>query len=270
MTSETTPITQPQASAQPSIQEIKQQQRVEAFEKVFGKKYLERFTDPIHFMDVQFYNYRIHKFYENNFQFISKNLFVQYVYRRRPAYNLDVLTRYHDIIAGKLAGVQKILTRYTGQVDAVMAANNGSDEDIGFVRQSFEKVPVIHGQARQYLDLLLMADALFIKVAAMVLQGLMDADQKTEIEKKVILTFRAVGNTVRSEAIKLRQEAQRVASALQSEGVQKDEELDSAIDMQQTVIEEAGAVEKTNAILDGVTFTGTEVDAAHSPVAASA
>ena len=80
-----------------------QAKRIEAFTKVFGVPYMERFTDPIHFFPSIFLNYRIHKFYEHNFAFMSRNLFSEYVYLRRPKYNRDILTKYHDLMDRKLA-----------------------------------------------------------------------------------------------------------------------------------------------------------------------
>lgn len=246
----------------PPVDEVAMRQalrvsRNAAFEKCFGGPYMDRFTDPIHFVNVSFLNYRIHKFFENNFAFMSKNLFSEYVYRRRPKYNHEILVKYFDLMAKKLGGVQTILHKYHGQVDAVLKANGATDEDIGYVRDYPELVPIIHAQSRQYLDLLLSADQLFVKIAAAVLNGLMDSNDKTEIERKVILTFRAIGNTVRSEAITLRKEAQRVRNEMQKEGLGDDHELDTAIQTQTQAVEEGKVVEQKNATLDGVAFSET-------------
>ncbi len=252
MTTETTNTNVPEIDPA----ELLFNQRVEAFGKTFGEKYLDRFTDPIHFLNVEFFNYKMHKFYEGNFAFISRNVFSEYVYRRRPKYNRDLLIRYHELMAKKLDGVQKLLTKYTAQIDAVIANNGGNIDEIGYVKKRIELVPVIHAQARQYLDLLQLADALFTKVAAATLQGLIDSNSKTEIEAKTILSFRAVGNTVRSETVGLRKEAQRVRELMRSEdGVGEDHEMDTAINMQASVVEEGTVIERENALLSGVAFT---------------
>ncbi|MEQ6436304.1 hypothetical protein V8Z74_14920 [Comamonas sp. w2-DMI] len=252
----TTETLTPSLADEAAKREVVRAERNAAFEKCFGGNYMERFTDPIHFLSVGFLNYRIHKFYENNYAFMSKNLFSEYVYRRRAKYNRDLLVRYFDLMAKKLGGVSAILTKYHGQVDHVLKVNNQTDDEIGYLREYKELVPVIHAQARQYLDLLLSADQLFMKLAAGVLSGLIDSNEKTEIERKVILSFRAIGNTVRNEAITLRKEATRVRNEMQSEGIH-DEELDSAIDTQTRAAAEGAVVEKNNAKIDGVAFTDT-------------
>ena len=106
-----------------------QKSRLDAFEKVFGVAYMERFTDPIHFTNGVFLNYRIHKFYENNFAFMSRNLFSEYVYLRRPKYNREILAKYHDLMARKLASLETLLKRFNDQIDVVMVRARQSHVD---------------------------------------------------------------------------------------------------------------------------------------------
>ena len=232
-----------------------QSARVAAFTEVFGVEYMERFTDPIHFTNAVFLNYRIHKFYENNFAFMSRNLFSEYVYLRRPKYNRDILTKYHDLMGRKLQSLETLIKRFNDQIDRVLEANNVNQEDIGYLRPNHELVPVIHAQSYQYLDLLKAADALFTKTAAAVLQGIITSESKREIENKSILAMRALGSTVRSEAITLRKEAQRVRKVMKDEGMEVDHELDTAIEAQSKVIEESEKAERANSLLDGITAT---------------
>ncbi len=232
-----------------------QKSRLDAFEKVFGVTYMERFTDPIHFTNGVFLNYRIHKFYENNFAFMSRNLFSEYVYLRRPKYNREILAKYHDLMARKLASLETLLKRFNDQIDVVMQTNGVTLDDIGYLRPNHELVPVIHAQSRQYLDVLKLADALFTKTAAAVLQGVISSEAKRETENKTILAMRGLGNTVRSEAITLRKEAQRVRKVMKDEGVEVDHELDTAIETQSKVIEEGDEVERANAAIDGISST---------------
>lgn len=232
-----------------------QASRLDAFKKVFGVAYMERFTDPIYFTNGVFLNYRIHKFYENNFAFMSRNLFSEYVYLRRPKYNREILSKYHALMARKLQSLEMLIKRFNDQIDHVMETNNVTLDDIGYLRPNHELVPVIHAQARQYLDLLKAADALFTKTAAAVLQGVIDSDAKRETENKTILAMRGLGNTVRSEAIILRKEAQRVREQMKNDGVEHDHELDTAIEAQSKVIEEGDAVERANEAIDGISST---------------
>ena len=206
-------------------------------------------------MNGVFLNYRIHKFYENNFAFMSRNLFSEYVYLRRPKYNREILKRYHDLMGRKLVALDTLIKKYNSQLDHVMSINKVNDDDIGYLRPYPELVPIIHAQSRLYFDMLKSADILFTKTSAAVLQGVIDSEFKREIENKTILAMRALGNTVRSEAITLRKEAQRVRKAMQDEGVADDHELDTAIEAQSRVIEESDAVERANEMLDGIRST---------------
>lgn len=233
--------------------------RVAAFEKVFGEKYLDRFTDPIHFLNVEFETYKMHKFYQQTFGFVSRNIFAEYVYRRRAKYNRELLVHYSNLMSKKLDAVQAQITKFTSQIDAVIANNGGDLDGIGYVKQRHEYVPVIHAQARQYLDLLLQADRLVTKVAAATLQGLIDADAKTNIEFKIILTFRAIHNMIRSETVTLRKEALRVRHLMRdNDKIAVDDELDTAINMQSNSLEEGTELERENAVLSGVAFTETQ------------
>lgn len=266
MTDQTQPFVAPSVSVDPFLEHRKQQQelRVEAFNKVFGGDYSARFTDPIHFVRGEFLNYRIHQFYKHNFAFISRNMFTEYVYLRRPKYDRAILTRYHDLMAKKLDLLNSLVKRFTGQVDHVLNVNNASDEEIGFLKPNEELVPVIHAQARQYLDLLLETDRLFVKTAAAVLQGQLNSDEKLDIEKKTILAFRSLGNMVRSESVTLRKEAQRVRREMEKEGIKEDRELDTAIITQTTVIEDMEQAERENDAIDGVSFKETSALVAYS------
>ncbi len=232
--------------------------RTQAFIKVFGIDYTNRFTDPIHFLNGSFQNYRIHKFYEHNFSFISRNLFAEYVYLRRPKYDRAILTRYSEVMTKKITGAGTVIKRFHDQIATILSQNNADDSDIGYLRPNKELVPIIHAQSRSYYDLLLLADSLFTITAAAVLQGLIDSEQKKNAENKSIIALRAIGATVRAETIVLRKEAHRVRDEMKKEGVLEDQDMDTAIETQSSVIDESIAIEKTNTQIDGVSFPESE------------
>lgn len=239
-------------------QQVVMSERRDAFAQVFGDGYMQKFTDPILFVDAQFSNYRIRKFYEVNFSFMSRNLFAEYVYRRRAKYNRELLTKFSELMARKLDGAKKVLDKFSGQVSHVLEMDSSDATAIGYMQPTYHMVPVIHAQARQYLELLQTADKLFTNVAAATITGLITSEEKTKIEHKSILALRALGNTIRSENIILRKEANRLRTEQKAAGLDEDHELETAIDMQNSAIADAGKVERSNELLDGIAFTKNE------------
>lgn len=235
----------------------------QAFIETFGGDYTQGFQDPLIFRPASFFNPAVRQQYKHDFKVLSRCLFAEYIYRRRPAFNPAVLDHFANLCTTKLAGIKKLVTLQTTRVEQLLI-QNGYKADGAYLNCQNKIVPIIHASALQYLEVLQLLDKLYQTTGSAVLNGVLSADQRKEAELTCRKAVRAFGSMVRAESIAVRKEAQR----LDSTG--SDPELQQALEMQASAVAEAGAAsdaeeaaDKTLAlggapetVLDGLVATG--------------
>ncbi len=189
-----------------------------AFSEVFGNDYMDRFTDPVAFREVEFYSPPVWQEYRQNYKVLSRNLFAETVYRRRRGFNEEILTNYSQISATKLDAIQKLLTGKRDRLREVVS-NNGHDVDAGYLHSRKYLVPIIHSHMMQFLKILQLQDEVLQLTGTCSLNGLMSAEERKKEEVQTKAAVRSFSGTIRNESIKMRKEAQRI-HAEQSDDVE--------------------------------------------------
>lgn len=221
------------------IEVIRDQARREAFISVFGKEYLAGFSDPVLFREAKLFSPAVQQDFKRNFALISRTLFGEYTYRRRPAYDQRVLDSFSTLVTAKLAAISELLNKRTVTI-TTLCAQNGAQLDAAYMSCQTKLVPIIHGQAFQYLRTLLLLDRLLQASGSAALHGVISSEQRREAEMLCRKALYAFGAMIRNESIKLRKEAQRVLNDQRSKG-QVDPEMQEAESMQGEAIKEYDA-----------------------------
>ncbi len=220
---------------------ISSEEQREAFIEVFGRDYLKGFQDPIIFQNLSFFSPSVKSEYKHNFKVLSRCLFAEYVYRRRPQYNHALLDKFSALCATKLADIQKLLSMKTQQLEQT-CIGNGVPIDASYLSCVNKTVPIIHSSARQYIQCLVLLDRLFLVSGSAALNGVISAEQRKDVELKSKKAVRAFAGMIRIEAIHIRKEGQRLL-----QDAAGDTELGEAMQLQDQAIAEADAADAQQA-----------------------
>lgn len=235
----------------------------QAFAAVFGTKYLDGFQDPVIFRDVTFYSPAVQQSFKRDFALISRTLYGEYIYRRRPAYNQEILDTFSNLCATKLAAIKELLNRNFARIHNA-CRTQGHDVDASYLQSVHRTVPIIHAHALQYLQCLNSLDLLLQATGSATLNGVITADQRRDAELQGRRAINAFSSMVRAESGKLRKEARRVLEQI----APNDTELQQAESSHSAAIAEFDKTEgsqghdSTDAIaaIDGMTATSRVVE----------
>lgn len=227
----------------------------QAFADLFGAGYADRFSDPVSFVNTTFYSPPVSQEYRQNFKVLSRNLFAEWVYRRRKDFNEEILNNYVQISGKKLDAIAKLITVERDRLRTV-AESNGIEIDAGYLHCKVHVIPIIHNHALEFVKILQLFDELLQITGSCALKGILNAQERKRIEVKARGAIRSFSGTIRSESIKMRQEAQR----LQREGLQDDSELINTIASQQDAEHTADAQAECDRLGLTVPANGTPQD----------
>lgn len=199
--------------------------RKEAMVQIFGEEYADRFNDPVLFFDASFCAPTPLNFYRRDFKFLSRHMYAESVYRRRPDFEKDVLDRYSAMLSKKLADIETLLRNQNERI-RVALRSNGVEENAVYLQTRTVTVPVIASHAKQYISLLKLMDEAYQLAGTALLHGIFDGAQRADAELKTRKPIRAFAELVRNEQIKLYKEARRVMDA--RNGKVRDEEMEAA------------------------------------------
>lgn len=206
------------------IPRFTKEEQMAALAEVFGEKYAEGFRDPVVFMECTFLSPTVKQFYAREFPLVSRTLFVELVYRRRPDYNQTVLDDFAAMSARKLSDILKLLSTQCERLRAI-CASNGVMTDAAYMHPDRRVVPIIAGHAKTYIATLQRLDEAYQLTGSANLNGVIDGGTRMKMELLCRRAVRAFGAMLRHEIVKLRKESERMRSAAQ--GVE-DQELDHA------------------------------------------
>lgn len=182
-----------------------------AFEDLFGADYAGRFTDPVLFQPVTFYSPPVSQEYRQNFKVLSRNLFAEWVYRRRRGFNEEILDNYVKVSGNKLDGIQRLIAADRDRLRA-MAEGNGIEIDAGYLHCRNQMAPVIHSHAKEFLRCLQLFDELLQITGSLALHGMLSAVERRKVEVRARAAIRSFSATIRNESVKMRKEAQRLVA----------------------------------------------------------
>lgn len=203
--------------------ELTHQQKLDAIADVFGQEYADNFQDPVIFMPCVFLSPTVKQFYKREFNLISRTLFVESVYRRRPTYNQSVLDEYSAVSSRKLADIQKLLTTQCDRLTHI-CRSNGVQLDASYMHPQQRVVPIIAGHAKTYIAILHKLDEVYQLTGTALLNGVIDGNARRDCEMLCRKAVRAFSAMLRNEILKLYKESQRMRKAMAG----PDQELDKA------------------------------------------
>lgn len=183
-----------------------------ALREVFGEQYGSNFDDPVLFQRWVCYSPAVKSFYRREFPLISRTLFAEAVYRRRPTYNQTVLDDFVALVEKKIEDIKTLLQLRSSQMAKILR-DNGINGTADYMHPAEKLVPIIAGGARQYINVLTLLDTAYTLAGSAVLNGVITSKQRKEMELLCRKAVRAFSAMLRSEIIKLRKESQRMRAA---------------------------------------------------------
>lgn len=191
---------------------VTHEEQLASLAEVFGDEYANDFQDPVVFRRFEFFSPGVKQFYKREFPLISRTLFTESVYRRRPQYSQEILDAFSAMSAKKLADIHQMLTTQCDRVRQ-LCKTNGQDTDAAYLHSMRKLVPVIASDALTYVRCLVKLDELYQLTGSAKLNGVIDGDQRKKFELLCRRAVRAYSNMLRNEIIKLRKESLRVRTA---------------------------------------------------------
>jgi hypothetical protein len=186
--------------------------RLRALAEVFGDAWAADFQDPVVFRTYSFYSPAAKQFYKRDFPLISRTLFAESVYRRRPAYNQAILDSFIIAVAKKLSDVQTSIGVQCERLVKI-CESNGQMTDAAFLHPQQLLVPIIAAHAISYLRCLQKLDELYQLSGSATLNGVIDGNQRKTVELLCRKGVRSFSAMLRNEIIKLRKESLRMRAS---------------------------------------------------------
>lgn len=232
-------------------------EQMAALAEVFGEKYAEGFRDPVVFMDCTFMSPTVKQFYVREFPLISRTLFVELVYRRRPDYNHALLDDFAAMSARRLSDILKLLSTQCDRLRAI-CASNGVPTDATYMHPERHVVPIIAGHAKTFIATLQRLDEAYQLAGSANLNGVIDGSTRMKMELLCRRAVRAFSAMLRHEIVKLRKESDRMHQA--ALGI-RDQELETAEAAQGAAIEAFDQQVAAAATIDGHAHVAPEAAA---------
>lgn len=197
----------------------RQARRHKALALIFGDKFVKSFASPYMVIDDHMILSPVAiRFYKKDFEYLSKQLYLEYQYRSWKGFNPDLLARYAEITSAKLANIKILMTNTVNRLRKLLD-QQGYKEDLTLWPAAFKAdVPIIAAHARSYIDMLKMLDEVYTLAGTANLLGVIDSTQRAEAEyicKKAVRAFRSI---LQTEVTKLYREAERVIREQHSAG----------------------------------------------------
>ncbi len=201
--------------APPTPSPVAAEEQLNALAEVFGQYYAQDFQDPVVFRRFCFHSPAAKQFYKRNFPLVSRTLFLESVYRRRPLYNQDILDDFVTKVSKRLADTQALISTQSARLKQ-LCDSNGQLTDAAFVHPYEVLVPIIAAHANTYVRCLLKLDELYQLSGSATLNGVIDGSQRKSVEQVCRKAIRAFSTMLRYEIITLRKESARMRLALAS------------------------------------------------------
>lgn len=201
-----------ESTAPPPPSPVDTEEQLNALAEVFGQYFAEDFQDPVVFRRYCFQSPAAKQFYKRNFPLVSRTLFLESVYRRRPLYNQEILDEFVTKVSKRLADIQALIATQSLRLKK-LCDSNGQLTDAAFVHPHEVLVPIIAAHANTYVRCLLKLDELYQLSGSATLNGVIDGNQRKAVEQICRKAIRAFSTMLRYEIITLRKESARFRSA---------------------------------------------------------
>ncbi len=193
--------------------------RHKALEAIFGGKFLHTFLSPYMVLEDHVIECPVGiRFYKKDFQYLSKQLYLEYQYRSWRGFSSELLDKYATIITTKLAAIDTLMQNNINRLQKLLD-QQGHKADLTLWPAVYTTdVPIIAAQARAYIGVLAKMDRLYCLSGTANLLGVIDSSQRADVEftaKKAVRAFRSI---LQTEVTRLYREAERIMAEQHSAG----------------------------------------------------
>jgi hypothetical protein len=201
------------ASASGPDPAAREARRRQALETTFGAGFGRGFTSPFFVIEDHEIACPVGiRFFRKDFQYLSRQLYYEYLYRTWRGFDLALLDRYAAVTSAKLTAIDAGLQNNINRLQKLLEAHGDHGALTLWPAAHKVDVPIICAQARAYLAMLTRMDRLYTLSGTANLLGVIDSAQRAEVEfgcKKSVRAFRSI---VQAEVAKLTREAERIVA----------------------------------------------------------
>lgn len=193
--------------------------RHKALEAIFGGKFLHTFLSPYMVLEDHVIECPVGiRFYKKDFQYLSKQLYLEYQYRSWRGFSSELLDKYATVITTKLAAIDTLMQNNINRLQKLLD-QQGHKADLTLWPAVYTTdVPIIAAQARAYIGVLAKMDRLYCLSGTANLLGVIDSSQRADVEftaKKAVRAFRSI---LQTEVTRLYREAERIMAEQHNAG----------------------------------------------------
>lgn len=185
--------------------------RHKALEAIFGGKFLHTFLSPYMVIEDHVIECPVGiRFYKKDFNYLSKQLYLEYQYRSWRGFNPELLDKYATIITTKLAAIDTLMQNNINRLQKLLDQQGHKADLTLWPLVHKTDVPIIASQARAYIGVLQKMDRLYTLSGTANLLGVIDSAQRADVEftgKKAVRAFRSI---LQTEVTRLYREAERI------------------------------------------------------------
>jgi len=212
--------TNPPASSAGILGPHSEARHVKALEAIFGEHFVATFQSPYVVREGAVISCPVaQRFFRKDFSYLSKQLYIEYQYRSWRGFPQEYLDRYANIVATKITQIETHMKNWVNRCQKLLDQNGKSGEALSLWPTSMTvDVPIIAAQAGRYIDLLLLMERVYALAATCNLYGLLDSQQRAEMERTCKRALRAFRSVLQNEVGRLYREAQRIQSEQRARG----------------------------------------------------
>jgi hypothetical protein len=182
-----------------------------AMEASFGARFLNTFVSPYLVIEDHVIECPVGvRFYKKDFNYLSKQLYLEYQYRKWRDFDITLLDRYAAIVTSKLAGLDATMQQTIDRLQKLLE-QSGQQADLTLWPTKYvTDVPIIAAQARAYLAVLQKMDRVYTLTGTANLLGVIDSTQRAQAELQAKRAVRAFRSILQTEVTRLYREAERI------------------------------------------------------------
>jgi hypothetical protein len=212
----------PQPVQQPSAAIIDRSEieRLKSLRDVFGDRFAKTFHSPVVFIPNQVLESPVsQRFYKKDFEYLSKQLYLEYQYRSWKGFNGDILERFSEVTLKKMEAIRTLMTNTINRLQKLLDQNGYKvDGSLFPATLRIAQLPIIAAQARQYFEILTMLDRVFLLSGTCNLYGVIDSKQRAEAEMVCKRAVRAFRSIMQFEVVKVYREGDRLVKEQHAAG----------------------------------------------------
>lgn len=193
--------------------------RHKALEGIFGAHFVHTFLSPYMVMENHVIECPVAiRFFKRDFNYLSKQLYLEYQYRNWKGFSAELLDRYATIITTKLSAIDTMMQNNINRLSKLLEQQGHKADLTLWPTVHKTDVPIIAAQARAYIGVLQKMDRLYTLSGTANLLGVIDSAQRQQVEfvsKKAVRAFRSI---LQTEVVRLYREAERIIAEQRQTG----------------------------------------------------